>query len=205
MIPNGVEEAFFAADAARRPADGGAHLVFAGNLAPYQRIDLLLAAFARALQQRPELRLRIITGDPFDAHEQLASQLGVRERIDLVTAELEQLPQQLAAASVLLNPRTDGDGSPQKILNYMAAGRPIVSFAGTARFLVDGQDALIAANGDVDGFAEAILRLCADEELARRLGERAQGVARTQLSWTRTAARVEQVYANLVPAMSRVA
>jgi glycosyltransferase involved in cell wall biosynthesis len=204
VIPNGVEECFFATESegAAPRAAAGPNLVFAGNLASYQGIDVLLASFAKALQQRSDVRLTLISDDRLDAYEQLATRLGVREHIDLISAGIEDLPHHLAEAGVLLNPRAEGDGSPMKILNYMAAGRPIVSFAGTARHLVDGQDALIVPNGDTDAFADAILRLCSDHALARRLGEGAQRSARSEFSWTRTAERVERVYAKLAPVIT---
>jgi glycosyltransferase involved in cell wall biosynthesis len=198
-----VEESFFVGPGERaNTGEAGPTLVFGGNHASYQGIDLLLASFAKALQQRPDLRLRLITEDSLDAYEQLAGQLGVRQRIELVKASLDELPHLLAQASVLVNPRTEGDGTPQKVLNYMAAGRPIVSFAGTARHLVDDRDALIVPNGDTDAFARAVLRLCADDDLAARIGGTAQRTARAEFTWARTADRVEQIYASLVPARS---
>ena len=204
VIPNGVEDEFFCADGGTTPIKNGSgpNLVFAGNMAPYQGIDLLLESFAKALKQRGDLRLKFISQDPLDPYEELATRLGVRDNVDLVDADVDQLPGLLAEASVLLNPRTEGDGSPQKILNYMAAGRPIVTFAGTARHLMDGQDALIVPNGDIDAFAQAILRLCSDRALAQRLGGGAQRSARSKFTWTQTAARVERVYARLAPTVS---
>ncbi len=173
--------------------------MFAGNLAAYQGMDLLLKAFARTRRHRPELRLRILSHSPFDAYEALAAELQVRDAIELVPTALDDLPAELVAADILLNPRVDGAGLPQKLLNYMAAGRPIVSFAGTARFLVHESNGLVVADGDVDGFAAAILRLIDDQSLSMRLGAQARRLARDQLSWSRMAAMLEDVYVQLAP------
>jgi glycosyltransferase involved in cell wall biosynthesis len=202
LVPNGVEESFF--NAQRPPAamtgrSAPPRLVFAGNLAPYQGIDLLLRAFAESRWRRPGLRLRILSSSPFAAYEALAMELGVRHAIELVHPSLDDLPAELAAADILLNPRVTGAGLPQKMLNYMAAGRPIVSFAGTARYLDHERNALIVADGDVSSFADAILRLIGDRALATRLGNAARELAREQLSWSRTARGVEDVYARLLP------
>lgn len=201
VVPNGVEESFFGAPRPTPAARGERPpcIVFAGNLAPYQGMDMLLQAFARCRRQRPDLRLRIVSDSAFDPYEPLALDLGVRDAVDLVRASLDDLPGELAAADVLLNPRIDGAGVPQKLLNYMAAGRPIVSFAGTARHLDHECNALVVADGELDGFAEAILRLIDDPPFAARLGEQARRLAREQLTWTHTAACVEDVYARLVP------
>jgi glycosyltransferase involved in cell wall biosynthesis len=200
VVPNGVEEPFFDAEpppAAMMGRLTSRRLVFAGNLAPYQGIDLLLKAFANCCWRRPGLRLRILSDSPFATYEALATELGVRDAIELVRANLDDLPTELAAADVLLNPRVTGAGLPQKMLNYMAAGRPIVSFAGTARYLEHERNALVVADHDINGFADAILRLIGDRALAKRLGDAARGVAREQLSWSRTAQGVEDVYARL--------
>lgn len=191
LIPNGVEEELFATRD-RSPASDG--LVYAGNLAPYQGFDLLIRAFARARLQRPDLRLQVITDEPLGGYERLARELGVDEAIDMVQVTLADLPATLAAGAVAANPRVDCAGLPQKLLNYMAAGCPIVSFAGSAKHIVHGSTGLIAADHDVQGFAEAVLRLLEDRELGRRLGKAAQDYARTELSWSRVGERVERVY-----------
>ena len=49
----------------------------------------------------------------------------------------------LAAADVALNPRVHSSGTPQKLLNYMAAAKPVVSFEGSAKGLTHERDALI--------------------------------------------------------------
>jgi glycosyltransferase involved in cell wall biosynthesis len=121
----------------------------------------------------------------------------VASAIEVARADYAALPALLRAADVLLNPRTGCDGIPQKLLNYMAAGRPIVSFAGSAKGLVHERSGLIAPDGDVPAFARAVLRVLGDPALGRALGARAQEQARTDHSWQRAAARVEQVYEQL--------
>jgi glycosyltransferase involved in cell wall biosynthesis len=76
--------------------------------------------------------LRILTNDSFQDYEILSRSLGIRDRIDVRPVRLEDLPEELSAATVAVNPRIACDGLPQKLLNYMAAGCPIVSFAGSA-------------------------------------------------------------------------
>jgi glycosyltransferase involved in cell wall biosynthesis len=56
----------------------------------------------------------------------------------------------------------------------MAMGLPIVSFAGSGHHLVDGETALLVKDGDVAGFANAIVRLLDDPALGKRLGKNAQ-------------------------------
>jgi glycosyltransferase involved in cell wall biosynthesis len=196
VIPNGVEDEFFAAGTVRA-ADRGAvapSLVFAGNLAAYQGIESLLRAFALARRTQPDLRLRILTDDSFDAYEPLANELRIRDGIGLDKVGLQELPRELAAADVAINPRSDCAGLPQKLLNYMASGCPIVSFAGSARHLVHERNCLIVEDRDESAMAQAILRLLDHPDFARRLGSAARACARAEFGWEQTASRIEQVY-----------
>jgi glycosyltransferase involved in cell wall biosynthesis len=132
LIPNGVEDAFCAAES--RDTSGCTHsgpvVVYAGTLASYQGFDLLLQAFARAAQRSPPLWLHVYTQSSFEPYERLATQLGIRERICIRNVALDELPGNLAAADVAVNPRVECSGMPQKLGNYMAAGCAIVTFAG---------------------------------------------------------------------------
>jgi glycosyltransferase involved in cell wall biosynthesis len=196
IIPNGVEEDFF--EVGSRPASGCSHpgprLVYAGNLSTYQGIDLLLRAFAKARRKKPDLWLEILTDDTFHAYESMAKALGVRDSIEITNSTLEELPGHLAAADVAVTPRTECGGLPQKLLNYMAAGCPVVSFSGSAKHLLHEHTALIVTNHNVDAFADAVLRLVSDKELAGRLAANARAFVRTELSWSRTAECIETVY-----------
>jgi glycosyltransferase involved in cell wall biosynthesis len=97
-----------------------------------------------------------------------------------------------------VNPRVECDGIPQKLLNYMAAGKPIVSFAGSAKHLVDGELGLVVPDRDTVSFARAIDRLLEDPDLAGRLGAAAGHFVRSTLSWEAAASRLEAVYEGLL-------
>lgn len=172
-------------------------VVYAGNMASYQGIEMLLEAFAGAARRHTGLRLRIVTDESFEPYEAQARSLGIRERVELACSSLEKLPSELATAHVAVNPRVACDGLPQKLLNYMAAACPIVSFEGSARHLVHYENALVVPDGDVGAMSEALLKLVWEQELAQGLGRNAQQHVRSQMSWQHAAASVEQVYARV--------
>jgi glycosyltransferase involved in cell wall biosynthesis len=200
VVPSGVEPEFLAAYSPieSRGRDQKPCLVYAGGLAPYQGIDLLLSAFARARRSRSDLTLRMITASPFGGYEAMATKLGVRDHIEIMSSTLDDLPNHLAVADVAVNPRTTCDGLPQKLLNYMAVGCPIVSFAGSAKFLRHEETGLIVPDDDTDAFADAILRLLSDRELAHNLGRNARVLVRREFSWVHSAERIEAVYSRLL-------
>ncbi|MEO7773926.1 MAG: glycosyltransferase family 4 protein [Steroidobacteraceae bacterium] len=200
VIPNGVESEFLAkGERAQRAHDGEAPtLVYAGNLAAFQGIDPLLRMFACARAELPALRLRLLTHSDFSPYLRLARELRVHEAIDVEACTLADLPARLARASVAVNPRSSCSGIPQKLINYMAAGCAIVSFAGSAKHIQDAKEGLVVADGNTHALAQAALQLIRDRGLARTLGERAWDKANRLFGWDATAQRVEHVYADAI-------
>lgn len=198
VIPNGVDwERFHVEHSVRRD---GRTVIFTGNLSPYQRVDLLIQAFARLHARRPDARLMIVTDSTFAPYEALAQELGVRDAIDLRNAPFAQQPALLAAAGVAVNPRVECDGIPQKLVNYMAAAAPIVSFDGSAVHLRHEVTGLRVPDGDTAAMADAIERLLDDRALAQRLGDAARQQVQRDFSWDGVAARIEQVYHETIAA-----
>jgi glycosyltransferase involved in cell wall biosynthesis len=192
VIPSGVEWERFPAEwgiPAQAPT-----VIFTGNLAPYQGVDLMLQAFALLQARRADARLMIVTASPFTPYEALARRLGVRAAVDLRRATFPEEPAILAAATVAVNPRVQCDGIPQKLLNYMAAGLPVATFESSAGPLRHEVTGLRVPDGDTVAMADALERLLSDPVLARRLGDAARAQVRREFSWDQVAARVEDVY-----------
>jgi len=196
VIPSGVEWQRFPADPGTTP--DGRTVIFTGNLAPYQGVNLMLEAFALLHSRRADVRLMIVTDSSFTPFEPLAQQLGVQAAVDLRRATFAQQPALLAAATVAVNPRIRCDGIPQKLLNYMAAGMPIATFEGSAAPVRHEVTGLCVPDGDTAAMADAMDRLLTDRGLARTLGDAAREQARREFSWEQVAARVEQVYRDAI-------
>jgi glycosyltransferase involved in cell wall biosynthesis len=81
-----------------------------------------------------------------------------------------------------------------KIGEYLAAGRPIVTFALQETVHTAGDCAEYAACGDLGDLCGSIARLCADEGLRATLSERALERARS-MTWEHSAERLRHAYA----------
>lgn len=196
VVTNGVETGCFPADTPPLE-DGLVRLIYSGTLAPYQNVDLLLEAFAQARRTRPDLRLCFSVSSSFEPYEAAARRLGVREAIEVLADGFGELPLRLAQSAIAVLPRVSCPGIPQKLLNYMAAGKAIVASAGSAKVLEHGRTGLVVADGDVSGFAAALLRLAGDPQLGKELGRRARETVEREFSWEGAAERLEPVYARL--------
>jgi glycosyltransferase involved in cell wall biosynthesis len=193
VVANGVEAAFFSDPQAQRYASSP-EIVYAGNLAAYQGIAHLLEAFAIARAAVPELRLSILTDDDFSSYDGAVSALGVRSAVSVERCAPHLLPQRLAAARIAINPRSECAGVPQKLMNYMASGCAIVSFAGSAKHLRDGETAIIVPDADSKTMGAAIVRLVRDAEFVQRLGANARALAKDRYTWAQAVTRIEAAY-----------
>jgi glycosyltransferase involved in cell wall biosynthesis len=182
-----------AAACARHGLEPEGYALYAGNLDRYQELDVLDAAAGR----EPGLPLVVATHDAWRARFQ-------RLRLVEVTGIEEMRRLTYGAALTLLSRRISG-GFPIKLLQYMAAGRAIVSRAGAAGALVDGESArLLPDDAGPDAFAAAIHGLAADPALRARLGAGARGVLAAEHAWPALAKRtLALVRAAVAAALSR--
>ncbi len=199
VVANGIElEHFDPGRLAAKPSPNGRTLIFTGNLAEYQGIDLMLRAFRIVLDRVPDARLAIASDSSFAPYEGLAQELGIRERIDLVLSpSFDDLPRLLANADIALNPRTDCDGIPVKLLNYMAAARPAVSFEGSAPGVTHGLNGWLAANGNIEEFAAGVVALLQDPGRALTIGRNARDYVEQNASWPNAALQCERIFESL--------
>lgn len=192
---NGVEMERFHPDAEAPPW----RVCYTGTLAGYQDVDLLLRAFARARREEPQLRLVLAVSDDIAPLHPLMAELGIADAVEVVRDDFARLPELLAGCGVAVLPRRYCPGLPQKLLNYMAAGRAVVASAGAAKVIEDGRTGIVVPDGDEEGFARALVGLARSPELARALGRAARAWVEANASWEATARSVEELYARLLP------
>jgi glycosyltransferase involved in cell wall biosynthesis len=175
-------------------------LVYVGQLYPHKGVDLVL----QALDGVPRAELLLVGGLPDDPQrprlEQLAAELGVRERVRFTGPRpYAEVPSLLAQARVALLPIAEGlvarcFTSPLKLFDYLAAGLPIVAvdFPTIREVLRDGHNGLLVPPNDPSAMAAAVNRLLDDPALATRLGQQAREDA-AAYTWERRADRILQV------------
>jgi MoaA/NifB/PqqE/SkfB family radical SAM enzyme len=136
----------------------------------------------RLLEVRPDLRVLIAGMNPptYYAHPAIT-----------FTGSVDDLPEHIAAADVCICPLFAGGGTRLKLLEYMAAGKPIVSTAkGAEGIQVDGE--MIIADGAAP-FADAVLDLLADPARQAALGHAASRFAR-RFDWSAVTAAYGALY-----------
>jgi len=116
------------------------------------------------------------------------------DRVRLLPAQ-ESAERLYAAADVVCLTTTTPDPLPRSVLEAMAAGVPVVAFrsGGTAEMVEDGVTGWLVDVGDVEGLADACLRLAADVALRERMGARGRECAASSFSLARHVDRMEAV------------
>ena len=188
VIPNGVDPAEL--DVPR--GDEPPYLLAAGRVVEQKGLDVLL----RALEQVEDARL-LLAGDGRERPrlEALAHELGVAERVSwLGIVGRERLAALITGADVVVVPsRQEPFGV--ILLEAMAAGRPTVAscVGGIPEFAEDGVTTLLVHPDDPAVLAQALARLLADPDLAKRLGENGKARA-AEYAWNLVADRYEALY-----------
>jgi glycosyltransferase involved in cell wall biosynthesis len=182
VVPHGVDHAVF------RP-DGGPRepfVLYPARPWPHKNHARLFEAFALVRRERPELEL-VLTGG---GHEVLPDAPGVRSLGSVPVGELAALYRR--ASALVFPSRYEGFGSP--VLEAMASGCPVAASAIPAIEEVAAGAAELFSPGSAEEIAAGILAALSDAPaLAARGLERAQA-----LTWERTAALHDDVYAELV-------
>ena len=169
-------------------------VVYLGQLHPHKGIDLLfdIAAIAK------DLRFLIIGGgDWLDHWKKEGAAKGVSDRFEF-TGHISkaEVPENLAKGRVGILPLLDCFfnrylTSPLKIMEYYSAGLPVVTADGpvTAEVVLQEKTGLLAPYGDVEAFAKALSRLCADDESHAACRQNIKD-ALDQLTWAKRAEKI---------------
>jgi glycosyltransferase involved in cell wall biosynthesis len=136
-----------------------------GRLAHQKDFPTLIRAFARVRQDPPARLLIGGKGSPAQADRiyELASELGVRDRVEVLGFVRNPLPYMARAAVFALSSRFEG--FPNVLLEALACGTPVVSTdcpSGPREILDDGAFGALVPVGDDRALAEAIERALAD-------------------------------------------
>jgi glycosyltransferase involved in cell wall biosynthesis len=80
----------------------------------------------------------------------------------------------------------------------MAAGKPIVSFAGSARNLTHLENGWVVKGEDIHGFVDAIIALINDRSLREKLGASARKYMQESYMWSNRAETIHTVYEDIL-------
>ena len=188
VIPDFVDTRRFSPGGRREPV-----LVHVSNFRAVKRsADAVRVLYL--VRRKREARLALVGAGPeAEAVGELAGKLGISEHVHFFGEEPDIAPRLRGAAALLSTSEFEGFG--MAVLEAMACEVPVVATdSGGVREVVDDSCARIVGVGDVEGMAEAALRILEDEEAARSMGEAGRRRAVEQFGMDRTVSRYEALY-----------
>ena len=145
-------------------------------------------------QRRPDVEFDVVGARP---PQEIVDMGGEGTGIHVTGYVADPAPY-LRQAAVMVVPLRAGGGMRVKILNGLAQGIPMVS----TELGYEGIDVTpgenIMGTDDPAGFAEAVLRVLEDQELARRLSINGRRLAEAEYDYRNAYAPVERIYARAV-------
>lgn len=195
VIPNGVEWTRFALP--RESAQQGQVLVYIGNLIDWAGLEYAIQALPRIRGTFPEARLRII-GDGLPAYvaglKTLVHSLDLDDCVEFMgQRKPDELPVLLAGGSIgLANSQPvpfRKYACPLKIMEYMAAGLPVIATRGTeAEAMLERYSCGLSVDYAPAPLAEAVLRLLSEPGLRESM--RSNGIRASEtLTWEKLVAQ----------------
>jgi glycosyltransferase involved in cell wall biosynthesis len=203
LIPNGVDTSFFKPMNKRKARnalgfeEGSLHVLTVARLEHAKGIDILLRAFAKAVQSGLKVRLVVLGDGPERANlESLANALGVRKLVSFTGFVPNELtPCYYNAADIFVLPsREETFGI--VLLEAMACSLPVVGskVGGIKDIIRHAVNGFLFNVEDYEALAFTLFKLLNDEELRRNLGVRARRMAEEEYDNEKIYLKLLKVY-----------
>ncbi len=189
------------AEELRRELDLGESKVVGvvAKLSPVKGHGRFLEAAALTARTYGDVRFLVVgDGSERPALEREAGELGLSGKVHFIGVR-DDVPAVLKLMDVLVLSSLS-EGSPNVLLEGMAAGVPVVamSVGGVPEVVEDGVSGFLVDPGDAPGLSNAVLRLLNDSDRAREMGRKGRAIAAENYDINRVIARVEDVFTSLL-------
>jgi glycosyltransferase involved in cell wall biosynthesis len=150
---------------------------------PVKDHSMFLRAAARVRAVVPDAAFVVAgEGELMPGLRQLAADLGIADDVHFI-GRCDDVAS-LLVASLVGALSSKAEGFANAILEYMAAGLPVVAtdVGGVREAIVEGQTGHIVASGDDEAMAARIIQVLSDDENARMMGARGKAIVSEKFS-----------------------
>lgn len=181
-------------------ADGNGRIRKIGMVANLRKVkgpEVFVNAAKIVAEKHPDVVFQL-AGNTDDYSRQLIEESGVANRFEL-KGNLDNVPRFLSELDIAVL-TSHSEGLSNTLLEYMAAGRPIVATAvgGNVEMIQSGVHGLLTPPGNATAIASAIDQILVDPQLKISLGAACKEQIRKKCSLETTISRYENFYQNLV-------
>ena len=180
-------------------------ILYTGTFETYQGLDLLREAFSLLAEDRRDARLLLVGGRPeqVEAFGQSLVGTAIADRVTLTgTVHPSEIPSYVAAADLIVSPRSSGTNTPLKIYGYMRTGKPLVATDRWTHTQTLTSDTAELVSPTPAGLASGISRVLDDKSRAQRLADAAQAFADANFSDAAYVDKVLRLYRDVFARLS---
>lgn len=186
-------------------AGTGKLVVLVGNMhSDVKGHPWLIAAAPGVLRHFPDTRFVLAgDGESRQVFEKLAEELGVGSSFEFL-GRRDDIPDVLASCDIGVLP-SRAEGLPNAVLEYMAAGLPVVAsrVGGNPELINDDVTGLLVPPQDSSALANALVELMRDEEKRNRIAINGRCLATQDYSFDRLVREVDELYTELLARAGR--
>lgn len=149
-------------------------IIGVGRASKQKQLDILIKIWAKIAAKYPDWKLVTYGNGNLESLRQLANELNIRNQVEN-NPPTQNIQDEMVNSSIFAL-SSKYEGMPLVLLEAMACGLPLVSFAckcGPKDIISEGEDGFLIKEGDLDGFADKLSLLINDYELRRKMGEAA--------------------------------
>ena len=161
---------------------------------------MLLRAARKVVEAEPNAAFLLAgEGELTDSLRAQAVELGI-EKSTYFLGRCERVAELLNISEICVL-SSKAEGFSNSILEYMAAGRPVVvtDVGGASELVTEGETGYLVASGDDAGMASRIISLLGEPARAKAMGGNGQRVVKEKFSCEAQLARTESLYERLLP------
>ncbi|MBN2417656.1 glycosyltransferase [bacterium] len=166
--------------------EGGSVALYTGTFEAYQGLDLLIRSIAKVIAAVPGSIFVLVGGHPdqVEMFRAMAVEEGVIDAVRFTgQVRPDEVGSYIRCADVLLSPRSRGTNTPLKIYAYFRSGVPIVATRRYTHTQVMDDTVAVLTEPDPGSFADGIVQVLQDSELAARIGTAAKALAESTYSY----------------------
>lgn len=169
---------------------------FVGGFYPWHGLPFLLQAVKNL--GKDNLCLLLVGDGPMKEElKKIAVELNIRARLTFCGfVESKTLPAYIMAMDICVMPDSNNYGSPMKIFEYMAMGKPVVAprLGPIEEVIEDGKNGLLFDQGDINGITSCLNRLINDRELYDNISLNAKEKIFKNHLWKHNAEQIIMAY-----------
>ena len=149
-------------------AEGERYICYLGSLVERKRIDFLLRAFALVLKEVGDVKLLVMGKGDVDKFKAMSGELGISDKV-IFTGLMRDYPYGFIKGAQVFVSASKQESFGLVFAEALLLGTPVVAcrVGGIPEVVVDGKSGILVDRDDLKGFAKAVVRLLADEQMRK--------------------------------------